>query len=161
MGIALLMTMRGIPCLYYGTEILMTGFSNPDGLVRSDFPGGWKKDKSNKFNAAGRTAEENEAFNYIRTLARWRKSNPAIEKGKLMQFVPNDGVYVYFRYTDNRAVMVAFNSNDKVKYLDASPLGERLSGYLTGTDVVSGKTITNLGTFTLKPKSALIIDLSK
>lgn len=161
MGMALLMTMRGIPCLYYGTEILMKGFSNPDGLVRSDFPGGWKKDASNKFIENGRTAKENEAFDYIRTLAQWRKNNPAIKQGQLMQYVPNDGIYVYFRYTNNRAVMVAMNSNDVVKYLDASPLGERLAGYSSGTDVLSGKKITNLGTFTLQPKSALIIDLQK
>src|SRR6185436_18943225 len=93
-AITLLLTTRGIPQLYYGTEILMKNFSNPDGLVREDFPGGWASDSANKFTAAGRTPKENEAFNYVKTLANWRKNTPVAYEGKLMQFVPDDDMYV-------------------------------------------------------------------
>lgn len=112
MGMALLLTMRGIPQMYYGTEILMKNFSNPDGLVRSDFPGGWDGDKKDKFTTEGRTENENEAFNYVKTLANFRKDNPALQHGKLMQFIPKDDVYVYFRYTDDfkNVVMVIVNN---------------------------------------------------
>ncbi len=66
MGIALLLTQRGIPEIYYGTEILMKNFRNPtDAEVRKDFPGGWTGDPVNKFDASGRTAQENEAFQYM------------------------------------------------------------------------------------------------
>jgi len=159
MGIALLMTLRGIPCLYYGTEILMKGFSNPDGLVRGDFPGGWKKDKVNKFTAAGRTAEEEEAFQYIRTLANWRKNSKPVREGKLMQFVPQDGIYVYFRYTDQQAVMVVLNQNEEEKLVDCSPYGERMQGYSRARNVVTGEMINNLGTLRVPPMSALVLDL--
>ncbi len=70
MGLVLLMTQRGIPQLYYGTEILMKNFKNPsDAEVRKDFPGGWKEDSVNKFLATGRTAKENEAFDFVKKLA--------------------------------------------------------------------------------------------
>ncbi|WP_129716025.1 glycoside hydrolase family 13 protein [Pedobacter sp. SYP-B3415] len=140
-GMSLLLTMRGIPQLYYGTEILMKNFSNPDGLVRSDFPGGWKGDKTNKFTAAGRTAQENEAFNHIRNLARFRQKSEALQSGKLMQYVPQDGIYVYFRYTGQAAgtVMVIVNSNDSGKELDTARFGERMQGLTYGKDIQTGK----------------------
>src|SRR5690606_11926078 len=91
-----LFTIRGVPQTYYGFEILMKNFSSPDGLVRSDFPGGWAADKVNKFLASGRTKEENEVFNYLKALANYRKNTPALHNGKLMQYVPVNGIYVYF-----------------------------------------------------------------
>jgi len=84
-GLAMLLTTRGIPQLYYGTEILMKNYANPDGLVRLDFPGGWDGDKMSKFSSGGRTAVENEAFNYVRRLARYRRDNPVLQTGRLMQ----------------------------------------------------------------------------
>src|SRR6202000_687322 len=104
-GMALLMTTRGIPQMYYGDEILMAGVDNPDGLVRSDFPGGFPGDKENKFTAAGRTVKENEAFNYVRTLANYRKHSTALQTGKMMQYIPERGFYVYFRYDAKGTVM--------------------------------------------------------
>ena len=100
MALAWLLTERGIPQLYYGTEVLMKNFSAPDGLLRSDFPGGWPADKQNKFTAAGRTAAEQDVFAYVRTLANYRKTHPVLHTGKLMHFVPEDGVYTYFRYDE-------------------------------------------------------------
>jgi len=112
-GLAMLLTTRGIPQLYYGTEILMMNYANPDGLVRLDFPGGWDGDKVSKFSSGGRTAAENEAFNYVRRLARYRRDNPVLQTGRLMQYVPEDGVYCYFRYEPlgGKTVMVIVNSN--------------------------------------------------
>ena len=116
MGVAWLMTLRGIPQFYYGTEILMKNFKDPsDAEVRRDFPGGWKEDKVNKFEASGRTEKENEAFNFVKNLANYRKSSEAISEGKFMQFVPQDGIYVYFRYTDEQIVMVVSNTNNVSK----------------------------------------------
>ena len=115
-GITLLFTMRGIPQLYYGTEILMSGKTkDSDGYVRKDFPGGWRSDSANKFIAKGRTDKENEAFDFVKSLANYRRNKPVLQDGKLMQFVPNDDVYVYFRYDDVHCVMVVLNSSKDSK----------------------------------------------
>src|SRR6185369_9250786 len=98
MGIGLLMTERGIPHLYYGTEILMKNFKNPsDAMVREDFPGGFEGDTINKFLTSGRTESENMAFNYVTRLANFRKASSALRTGALMQYIPSKGLYVYFR----------------------------------------------------------------
>ena len=87
-AMAMMLTLRGIPQMYYGDEILMKNYSDPDGLVREDFPGGWPGDKDNKFTVAGRSKAENDAFNYVRTLANYRKNTPALQSGKTMQYLP-------------------------------------------------------------------------
>src|SRR5690606_32652156 len=98
MGLALMFTLRGIPSVYYGTEVLMRE-TDGHGKIREDFMGGWATDSINKFTEAGRSDIENEIYNYIKTLSDFRKSNAAIYDGKTTQFVPVDGLYVYFRYT--------------------------------------------------------------
>ncbi|SES07836.1 glycoside hydrolase family 13 protein [Pedobacter rhizosphaerae] len=143
MGMAILLTMRGIPQMYYGTEILMKNFSNPDGLVRADFSGGWEGDKKDKFSANGRTEKENEAYNFVKTLANFRQTNAALQTGKLMQFVPQDDIYVYFRYNNSAkgSVMVVVNNTDKEKNLSTERFAERTSGITTAREVITGKTM--------------------
>lgn len=140
-GLAWLLTTRGIPQLYYGTEILMKNFASPDGLVRDDFPGGWEKDKKDKFIAGGRTSKENEAFNYLKTLANYRKNNPVLQTGKMMQFIPEDGIYVYFRYNDTKTVMVIMNSNTTEKTISTDRYHEKILNAKTGLDIVSNQLI--------------------
>lgn len=142
MGVAFLLTVRGIPSLYYGTEIMMTGFSNPDGWVRMDFQGGWASDAKNKFQESGRSAKEQEAFQFTRALAQWRKTNTAVQNGKLMQFIPEKSLYVYARYDAASTVLVVMNANDKAEKLpDASRYDEILQGKRKALDKVSGQTI--------------------
>ena len=84
-GLAFLLTTRGIPQIYYGTEILMTGTkAEGDGQIRKDFPGGWQGDKTDAFTEAGRTELQNEAWNYLHTLLNWRKGNDAVKMGRLV-----------------------------------------------------------------------------
>ncbi|PTT03351.1 alpha-amylase, partial [Pedobacter sp. HMWF019] len=162
-GLALIFTMRGIPQVYYGTEILMKNYSNPDGLVRSDFPGGWKGDKTNKFTAAGRTEKENEAFNYFSKLANFRKGSEALQTGKMMQYVPEDGIYVYFRYSDPnqsaKTVMVIINTEDKAKQLNTARFSERMKGAHAALNIVSGENISSIQTLTIPAKSSLVLEL--
>jgi len=139
MALAGLLTTRGIPQLYYGAEILMKNFCNPDGLVRADFKGGWPGDKEDKFTAAGRTAQENEVFDYLRTLANYRKQNTVLQNGRVMQYVPENGVYVYFRYNEAKTVMVIMNGNDKAQDLTTKRFTERIGSFSKGLDVISGK----------------------
>jgi glycosidase len=160
-GMAMLLTMRGIPQMYYGDEILMAGIDNPDGLVRSDFPGGWKGDKENKFTEAGRTSKENEAFNYVRTLANYRKNTPALQTGKLMQFIPENGVYVYFRYDAAKTVMVIYNSEDKAATLKTGRFNERMTGFNSAVNIESGDKLTSLSTIDVPGKTTLVLELKR
>ncbi|WP_316801806.1 glycoside hydrolase family 13 protein [Pedobacter nototheniae] len=159
-GMAILLTMRGIPQMYYGTEILMKNFSNPDGLIRSDFPGGWNGDKQNKFTAEGRTNKENEAFTFVKTLANFRKGSAALQTGKLMQYVPQDDVYVYFRYNENAkgTVMVVVNSTGKDKDLATERFSERINGLTTAKNIITGESIS-LKDIKVPAKTALVLEL--
>lgn len=162
-GMALLLTMRGIPQLYYGTEILMKNYSAPDGLVRADFPGGWAGDAKDKFKASGRSPQENEAWNFVSKLAVYRKNNPALQNGKLMQFVPEDGIYVYFRYlsgaNDGKDVMVILNSEDKIKTLDTSRFAERMKDKKSAVNVISGEKLNTVKTINVPAKTTLVLEL--
>jgi len=160
-GMNWLLTLRGIPQLYYGTEILMKNFKQPtDAEVRLDFLGGFPGDAVNKFTAAGRTEKENEAFNYIRNLARFRKSSSALTTGKTMQFIVRDGVYTYFRYDDKQTVMVITNTGDKIYTPDWTIFKERTAAFKSARDIQTGK-MTPLENLQIKPKEGLVLELMK
>ncbi|MEA3451888.1 MAG: glycoside hydrolase family 13 protein, partial [Bacteroidota bacterium] len=111
MGIAFLLTSRGIPVIYYGTEIAMDGIEHKGhGFIRNDFPGGWRNDTINIFSQTNMSEIQQDAFTFVSKLANWRKTNKAATDGKLLHFLPHDNVYVYFRYTDDEAVMVLLNN---------------------------------------------------
>ena len=140
LGLGWLLTTRGIPQMYYGTEVLMKGISNPDGYVRLDFPGGWPGDKQNKFTKEGRSGREEEVFQWTRTIANFRKASSAIKTGKMMQYVPEDWVYTYFRYDDKQTVMVVMNTDTKEKTIKPGRFTERTAGFSRARNVVDGKT---------------------
>jgi glycosidase len=116
-GIGLLLTSRGIPQLYYGTEVLMKA-TNGHGEIREDFWGGWPGDTINKFTPEGRTALENQAYNYIQKLATFRRNSQALTFGNLTQFTPQDGVYSYIRHAKNGEKVLVFVNNNK----EAAPI---------------------------------------
>lgn len=162
MGLTWLLTTRGIPSMYYGTEILMKNFKNPsDAEVRRDFPGGFPGDKENKFTAAGRDKRENDAFDFVRKLATYRKATPALHAGKLMQYLPQDGTYVYFRYDANKTVMVASNTNDKEISLDTARFAERMAGFRSARNVLTDETLSDLKLIKLPAKTAVVLELKK
>jgi len=136
-AMAWLLTTRGIPQLYYGAEILMKNFSNPDGLLREDFQGGFAGDKNDKFTASGRTKAEQDMWSFVRTLANYRKQHAVLQSGKTMQYVPEDGVYVYFRYNEQQTVMVVMNCNDQEKVVKLDRFGERNAKATAYMDVIS------------------------
>jgi neopullulanase len=159
MGLAWLLTSRGIPQLYYGTEILMKGFSNPDGWVRLDFPGGWPGDKVNKFTREGRTETEQEVFEWTRKLAVFRKHSSAIRTGNYSHYVPEDGVYVYFRHDSSQTVMCIMNSNDKEVRLNLGRFRERISGFTNGAEVTTGATVSLEQELEVPAKYVMVLDL--
>jgi glycosidase len=161
MGLAYLLTTRGIPQIYYGTEILMDGKEQEGhGFIRKDFPGGWQGDTKNAFRADGRTDEQNDAYNFLTTLLNWRKNNEIIHSGKLMHFLPEDGIYVVFRYNDTGAVMLVLNNNEADdKDLQMARFNEILKNYSAGKEIISNTKITNLSVLKVPAKSAMIIEL--
>ena len=159
MGLAWLLTERGIPQMYYGTEVLMKGISNPDGWVRLDFPGGWNGDTKNAFTQEGLSAEEKDFQHYTATLANFRKTASAIKTGKMTQYVPDNGLYVYFRYDLNQTIMCVMNTSDKEHPVDFASYAERTARFTKATDVVTGNTLSN--SFTIPSKSFWVLELKK
>jgi glycosidase len=135
-GIVLLLSLRGIPQMYYGTEVLKN-LANPDGKVREDFAGGWPGDKNDKFTAEGRNKKEAEAFNFVKKLANYRKNNPVLQTGKLMQYVPENGIYVYFRYNAQKTVMVIMNTNEQAEKVSTKRFAERLGSATMGLNIIT------------------------
>ena len=114
-AISFLLTIPGIPQLYYGTELLMHGNkSKYDGDIRLDVPGGWAEDKENHFTREGRSDLQNEAFDFLQKLLKWRKGNDIIANGKMKHYVVNNGVYLYERYLNNKKVVVVIDRKSVV-----------------------------------------------
>lgn len=109
----LLLTTRRIPQLYYGTEIMMNGVKNKsDGYVRKDFPGGWADDQETALTAEGRSAIQNDCYNFYKTILNWRKGNDVIAKGSMTQFMVQNGVYAYARQHEGKTVFVMLNGTN-------------------------------------------------
>lgn len=151
-----LLTTRGIPQIYYGTEILMKG-SGHHGVLREDFPGGWRDDERDAFTLQGRTDAENRAFDHLQTLLNWRKKSEAIKNGSLIHFVPYDNIYVYNRKAENESVVVIINNNTETRELDMSRYKEALAGYNSGVDVLSNKKFDELDALSIGGNEALIL----
>jgi glycosidase len=162
MGIGLLLTERGIPHLYYGTEILMKNFKNPsDAMVREDFPGGFPGDANNKFLASGRTSGENAAFDFVSKLATYRKNSSALTKGKLMQYIPSKALYVYFRYDEKQTVLCALNADTLSASLNFGDYSERTRGFQNATDIITGATYPISQNLNLPARSISILELKR
>lgn len=156
-ALAFMLTTRGIPQIYYGTEILMSGNKgNGDGALRRDFPGGWKGDVLNAFSEKGRTALQNEAFNYTRKLLQWRKGNLAVTKGNMKHFSIRQGVYVYQREYNGQSVVVFMNGTNSSQELELTPYREVLPSD-SSTDLLSEKTIKLTDKLSLNPRETLIL----
>ena len=161
LAMSLILTVRGIPQLYYGSEIGMAGDKGKggDGEIRQDFPGGWAGDKNNAFTKSGRTASQSEYFDYTKKILNWRKGNEAIHKGKTLHYIPNNNVYVYFRYTDNKRVMVVINNNKETQNLDLKRFSEGLNNLTKGKDILSDKDFDLKTNLSVAGKSSLILEL--
>ncbi len=158
MGLAMLLTARGYPQIYYGTEIMLDGIPGSYEGYRFDFPGGWKKDKRDAFIRNGRTEAENEVFDYLRTLLHYRKNNTVLHNGRMKQFIPQDGIYVYFRFNNEKTIMVVANNNEVEKTVDVKRFAEMIRYNTTGTEITSGKKIM-LNELTVPAKTVSIIEI--
>jgi glycosidase len=142
-AMAMIATVRGIPQLYYGSEIGMDGDKDKkgDADIRKDFPGGWEGDTNNAFSRSARTEQQQKYFDFTSKLFQWRKTNEAVHFGKMKHYIPENNVYVYFRYTDKKSVMVIVNNNIESQTIKTNRFQESIQNYSSGKDVISEKSI--------------------
>ncbi len=160
LGITFFLTTRGIPQIFYGSEILMTHTEGNDhGNIRKDFPGGWEGDKISGFTGTGLKRDQADMQNFFWKILNWRKDKEVIHSGKLMHFAPENGVYVYFRYNDSEKVMVVINKNTEKQKLSLDRFKEMLSGITAGREIISGEELNLKTEIMLSPLTPMIIEL--
>jgi len=154
-----LITTRGYPQIYYGTEIMLDGVKGSYEGHRFDFPGGFPGDKRNAFEVPGRTEKENEVHDYLKTLLHYRKAHPVLHNGKMKQFIPENGIYVYFRYNGDAAVMVIANNNDNQQVVPLKRFDEMLKNKQTGINIITKEQVLLNETITIQGKTVLVVGL--
>ncbi|WP_288980015.1 glycoside hydrolase family 13 protein [uncultured Flavobacterium sp.] len=160
MALTLIATVRGIPQVYYGSEIGMAGDKGlGDGDIRRDFPGGWTGDKNNAFLKSERTAEQEKFHAFTSKLFNWRKNKTVIHTGKTTHYIPENNVYVYFRYNEKESVMVIVNNNPEKQVFKTNRFSENIKNFKTGIDVLTSVTMDLKNDISIDGKSVLILEL--
>jgi len=160
-GLAFIMTTRGIPQIYYGTEILMDGNEHEGhGFIRQDFPGGWEGDKMDAFKQMNLSPDRIEAYKFTKKLLNWRKTASVVHNGKLKHFIPENGSYVYFRYTEKETIMVIINKNSS-QNLDLNRYSENMKGFTKAKDIITDEEFSGLNSIWMEGFSIRILELAK
>lgn len=161
MALCYLLTIRGIPQIYYGTEVLIENTSKPGdhGLIRTDFPGGWKDDAVNGFTGTGLTKDQQRIQSLLKTLLNWRKNKQVIHNGNTMHFAPAKGVYVYFRYDKKETVMVVMNKNAESTSINTNRFAEIINNKKQAINVLTGEQFLFGSELSLPSKATLILEL--
>jgi len=158
MAMTFINTVRGIPQIYYGTEIAMSS-TGDHGALRKDFPGGWPGDKANAFTGRSLNKKELEAQNFIRKLLNWRKENIAITMGNMIHYPVENGIYVYFRSYNEALVMVIINNNKRSKIIDPDRFNEVIAEKKQGISILDNKVYDLTTKINLPGKGALILEI--
>ena len=158
-GLTFLLTTRGIPQMYYGTEIAMAG---PKAL-RADFPGGWKEDKVSAFTSEGRTPMQNECWNFASKLLNWRKASRPVTEGKLIHYTPDNETkcYVYARTDGKDTVLVILNGSDTVRILNMKRFSEVIGKNKKGKDVITNQVINLASPVIMPARGVYVLELSE
>ncbi|WP_439553622.1 glycoside hydrolase family 13 protein [Flavobacterium macrobrachii] len=160
LAMTLLATVRGIPQIYYGSEIGMAGNKDKgDADIRQDFPGGWNGDKNNAFTASGRTDVQKQYFDFTSKLLNWRKNKSVIHSGKTTHYIPENNVYVYFRYDEKETVMVIINNNPEKQTIKTNRFLENIKNYTSGKDILGNASFDLKNDISIEGKSALVLEL--
>lgn len=161
MALSYLLTIRGIPQIYYGTELLLENTAKPGdhGLIRTDFPGGWKDDPRNGFTGIGLTNDQQRIQTFLKKLLNWRKQKAVIFNGHTMHFGPAKGIYVYFRYNKEEMVMVVLNKNSTTTLVNTNRFEEMMKNKKQAANVLTGEQFSLSNQLSVPPKSVLILEL--
>lgn len=158
--LTLLMTVRGIPQIYYGSEVGMQGKKSVgDGDIRRDFPGGWEGDPINAFDRKKQTKAQKAYFSFTQKLLQWRKNKTVIHKGKTLHYVPQNDVYVYFRYDDKDRVMIIINNNKGKQSIPLNRFSEGINGNTSAFDVLNDNAFALKDALEIEGQSSLILEL--
>jgi glycosidase len=158
-ALALLLTVKRIPQLYYGTEIMMNGTKEvTDGYVRKDFPGGFPGDTQNAFTKEGRTKAQNNMFNWLSRLLHWRQHNDLITKGTMTQFIPMNGIYVVARRYGGKTSMTILNGTKKAATMEVKRYEEVIGNAKRGKDIGTGRYYDLTKNLELKPRQTLVLE---
>ncbi|MCQ2147004.1 MAG: alpha-amylase family glycosyl hydrolase [Bacteroidales bacterium] len=168
-ALTLVATLRGIPQLYNGDEMMFShkiGGDWSDGSKRIDFPGGWKGDKVNLFTKSGRKAASSdpmyehaeELYNYTSKLFNWRKTKEVIHSGRTMHFLTRDNTYAFFRYNDKEVVFVYVNNSYSDKTIPWNNYAEIASSLTRGRNVITGMSIRVNSSTVVPAMSTLIVE---
>jgi len=158
-ALALLLTVKRIPQIYYGTEILMNGTKEvTDGNVRKDFPGGFPGDKRNAFTKEGRTRAEQDMFRWTSRLLHWRQGNDVIIKGTMTQFIPYAGIYVIARQYQGRTALTILNGTSKPATMEVKRYAEVIGDTKRAKDILTGRYYDLSSDLALRPRQSLILE---
>ncbi len=157
-ALTFLLTTRGIPQIYYGTEIMMAADKGDgDGTLREDFPGGWSGDSVNAFDRDELTQYQREGFDFTRRLLNWRKGNDVVGKGSLTHYSIQNGVYIYQREYNGESIVVMLNGSDSEAEISLESYGEILQKK-SAKEFLSGETIVLNSKLTLEKRQILILE---
>lgn len=159
MALAIILTLPRIPQIYYGTEVLMNDFDKPGdhGLLRGDFPGGWKGDKTNAFTGEGLSADQKEMQTFLKKILNYRKSSQAIHKGKTVHFAPFMGTYFLFRTFGDETVVLILNKSDKPVTIDLKRYSEIGLDNKELTNILTNKKIKWSDTISLDERGVVLL----
>ena len=158
-ALALLLIVNRTPQLYYGTEVLMNGTKNvTDGNVRKDYPGGFPGDTHNCFTKEGRSKSEQAMFSWLSRLLHWRQGNEVITKGKQIQFIPYNGIYVIARQYKGKTALAVLNGTSKPATLDVTRYAEVIGSVTRAKDILTNRTYNLSTNVELKPRQSLILE---
>lgn len=144
-ALTLLLTVPGIPQVYYGTELLMHGTrKGGDGNIRKDMPGGFPGDSRSAFTEEGRTDLEREAFDFLALLNHWRRGNDVIARGDMKHFLPSEGLYAYARTLGDKSAVMLMNGTDRPLDVEMNRFAEILKTDATYRDVLTDRRVTPL-----------------
>lgn len=161
MAMTCLLTLRGIPQVYYGTEVLLNNTSHPGdhGYIRADMPGGWNTDKVNAFEMKSLSTDQMNMQAYLKKLLNWRKNSKAVTSGKTLHFAPFNDIYVYFRHFGNEKVMVIMNRNEKIVKVDPKRFAEIIKNDSKAVDIFSNAIFDITNSFEVPPKTTLVLEI--
>lgn len=160
-ALTLLLTQRGIPCLYYGTAWGFTGTTDPDGKVRADFPGGWAADPVDRFAPSTWPTDDSSRFRWIQTLTQLRQQHPWIGTGEMRHFIPEDGIYTYFRYGESDALLVVVNSNPQPSRLSTEQWDWPLTEPVAAQDVLRHQPLSSWQQLTIPAEGIRVIHFTR
>ena len=161
--LAMLATMRGIPQVFYGEEMMLCSadLRQGHGGLRIDFPGGWAGDKTNLLTAEGRKGQHKELFDFSARLFNWRKDKEVIHNGQTMHFMTRDNTYAYFRYNDDEAVFVYINNSGETKNIPWSNYAEIGATLKDGRCVISGEQVVVDNNTKVAPHSVIVVEYKR